>query len=245
MQGNRTGRDRGGESPGRGSRERVYLAQQGRNVVADVDLVVADSARCDEGDNVTAVDGDGVAHREVCTDRICTGRAGKRGRAGIKYRRGGLVALRRAAGRTVGERRRRRSKHQRIMSGAERSRLNQLRSRYGRVVCGRQRIPGQVGAIIDLGGLLRRQEVVLEFENLRRTARGAAGGRVDRNAFEIIACAVYEIASRVARTASEKKAGACDEIACLVELEAAAARVAVDTVEPRHAVGEGAGLLHR
>src|SRR5258708_38958862 len=105
------------------------------------------------------------------------------------------------------------------MSGAERSRRKQFRSLNRRIVFGRKRIGGEVGAVIDLAGLLRRQEVVLEFENLRRTARGVAGGRVDWNTFEIIA-------------------GAIDEIAALVELEVAAAGVTIDALEQRRALRE-------
>ena len=112
------------------------------------------------------------------------------------------------------------------MAGAERSRSQQFRSRDRGVVMGRQRIAGEVGAIVDLGGCLRRQEVVLEFQNLRRTAGQVARRRIDRNAFQIVA-------------------GAVDQIAALVELEVAAAGVAVDAVEHRQAVGEGPGLLHR
>ena len=110
------------------------------------------------------------------------------------------------------------------MAGAERSRMQQFRSRHGCVVLGGQRIAGEVGAVSIVGGRLRRQEIVLELQHLRRTARRVAGVRVDRNALEIIA-------------------GAVDEIA-VVELEVAAAGVAVDAVEHRHVVGEGAGLLH-
>src|SRR5690242_9643353 len=91
---------------------------------------------------------------------------------------------------------------------------------------GRQRIAGAVGAMVDAGGFLRRQEVVLASENLLRTAGRVAGGRIDRNALKLIA-------------------GAVDEIATLVELEVAATREAVDAVEDRRAVGEVAGLLHR
>ncbi|GCC48040.1 hypothetical protein chiPu_0032424, partial [Chiloscyllium punctatum] len=40
-------------------------------------------------------------------------------------------------------------------------------------------------------------------------------------------------------------AGAVDEVTVLVELEIAAAGIAVDAVEHRRAVGEAAGLLHR
>ena len=90
---------------------------------------------------------------------------------------------------------------------------------------GRQRIAGKVGAVVDARGFLRRQEVVLEFEDLRRTAGRVAGGRIDRNALQIIA-------------------GAVDEITALVDLEVAAAAEAVDAVEHRRAVGEVAGLLH-
>src|SRR6478735_5885543 len=40
-------------------------------------------------------------------------------------------------------------------------------------------------------------------------------------------------------------AGAVDKVATLVDLEIAAAGVAIDAVEHRHAVGEGARFLHR
>jgi hypothetical protein len=93
-------------------------------------------------------------------------------------------------------------------------------------VLGGQRVAREVGAVIDLGGLLGRQKIVLKPQHLRRTARGVAGGQVDRHAFEIVA-------------------GAVDEIAALVELEVAATGVEVDAVEHRRTVGEGAGLLHR
>ena len=112
------------------------------------------------------------------------------------------------------------------MSGRVGTRRNQFRSENGNVMLGRQRIAGEVGAIVDAGGFLRRQEVVLEFENLRRTAGRVAGGRVDRHALQIIA-------------------GAVDEIAALVDLEVATAGEAVDAVEHRRAIGEVAGLLHR
>ena len=91
---------------------------------------------------------------------------------------------------------------------------------------GRQRVAGEVGAIVDAGGFLRRQEVILEFEDLWRTAGRVAGGRIDRHALQIIT-------------------GAVDQIAALVDLEVAAAGIAVDAVEHRRAVGEVAGLLHR
>ena len=143
----------------------------------------------------------------------------------VRHRRRGLVVLNGALGGGVRIGCRGRSHHKRIMSRSVRTRRNQFRSRNGNVMLGRQRIAGEVGAIVDAGGFLRRQEVVLEFENLRRTAGRVAGGRIDRNALQIIA-------------------GAVDEIAALVDLEVAAAGEAVDAVEHRRAVGEVAGLLH-
>src|SRR6476619_8526904 len=111
------------------------------------------------------------------------------------------------------------------MSRAIGSGRNQFRSGDRNVVLGRERIAGEVGAIVDPGGLLRRQKVVLESENLRRTAGWVTGGRIDRHALQIIA-------------------GAVDEITALVELEVAAAGIAVDAVEHRRAVGDVAGLLN-
>src|SRR5258707_15705486 len=89
-----------------------------------------------------------------------------------------------------------------------------------------QRVAGEVGTIVDLGGLLRRQEVVLEFQNLRRTAGQVARRRINRNAFQIIA-------------------GAVDQKAALVEREIAAAGVAAAAAEHRQAGGERSRLLRR
>src|SRR6266849_6084636 len=91
---------------------------------------------------------------------------------------------------------------------------------------GGQRIAGEVGAIIDLGGLLRRKEVILKFQDLRRAAGQVSRRRIDRNALEIIASAV-------------------DQKAALVELEVAAPGEAVDTVEHRQAIREWSRLLNR
>jgi hypothetical protein len=63
------------------------------------------------------------------------------------------------------------------------------------------------------------------LQHLRHAAGHVAGRRIDRNAFDIIARAV-------------------DQIAVLVEREVAAAGVIVDAREYRLVVGEAAGLLH-
>ncbi len=112
------------------------------------------------------------------------------------------------------------------MPAAERAWPQQFGTGNRDVVRRGQRIGRKVGAVVDLGGLLRRQEVVCEAKHLRRRPRRVAGGRVDPHALEIIA-------------------GAVDQIAVLVELEIAATGVAVDAIEHWRAVAEAAGLLHR
>ena len=87
------------------------------------------------------------------------------------------------------------------------------------------RIGSEVGAILDLGRRLRRQEVVLEFEKLRHAARKVARFRIDRDTHQVVA-------------------GAVDQEAVLVGLEIAASRIEIAAVEGRTAVGEGRGLLH-
>ncbi len=172
------------------------------------------------------IDRDGVAGDEVGGDRIGTGRAVEQGQERIRHRWRRLVVLNGAAGGGVRIGRRGRSHYQRVMSGSVRCRRDQFRSNNGDVVLGGERIAGEVGAVVDPGGFLRRQEVVLESEHLRRTAGRVASGRVDRHALQVIT-------------------GSVDEIAALVELEVTAAGEAVDAVEHRCAVGEVAGLLDR
>ena len=79
---------------------------------------------------------------------------------------------------------------------------------------GRQRVACKVGAIVDFGRGLRRQEIVLELQQLGHAADQVAGGGIDWNAHQVIA-------------------GAVDEVAVLVGLEVAAPGVAVDAVEHR------------
>ncbi len=90
---------------------------------------------------------------------------------------------------------------------------------------GGQRIAGKVGAIVHHRGRHRRQEVVGELQHLRHAAGHVAGGRIDRNAFDIVA-------------------GAVDQVAVLVQREVAAAGVVVDTGEHRLVIAETARLLH-
>ena len=87
-----------------------------------------------------------------------------------------------------------------------------------------ERIAREVGAVFDLRGRLRGQEVVLELQQLRHAADQVAGGRIDRNAHQVVA-------------------GAVDQIAVLVGLEVAAAGVEVDAVEDRPVVDEARRLL--
>ena len=72
----------------------------------------------------------------------------------------------------------------------------------------------QVGGILNLGGRLRRDEVVLELQNLRNVAGRVAGLGIDRHAEQVVA-------------------GAVDEIAVGIELEIAAPRIVGGAVEHR------------
>ena len=151
----------------------------------------ARGSECDGG----AVDDDGVAHREVDADRVGGRRAAQRGAAGDRH---GILAVDLQPGpAVVAERRRLGAGNLRI--GAEIGGAQQFRTRHRAVVLGGQRIARQIGAIADLGGGLRRQEVVLEFQDARRAAGRVAGGGIDRHALQIVAGAVHQIAVLVER----------------------------------------------
>ncbi len=78
----------------------IDLGQQRLDAVGDVELV-AGRAGGDKGDG-RAVDGDGVASREIGGERIRASGAGQRGRAGDRRRRRGLVVDRASRGRSDG-----------------------------------------------------------------------------------------------------------------------------------------------
>lgn len=83
---------------------------------------------------------------------------------------------------------------------------------------------GEVGAIADRSGFAAsRQEVILIPQHLVANCPTGCRWSDRSNAFEIIA-------------------GAIDEVVALSSWKSAAARVAVDAVEHRHAVGEGTGF---
>ena len=88
----------------------------------------------------------------------------------------------------------------------------------------RQRIACKIGLVLDLRRRLRRQEARVELQQLRHAADKVAGRRIDRNAHQIIA-------------------GAVDQIAVLVGREVAAPRVEIDAVEHRDIVREARRLL--
>src|SRR5262249_1368004 len=102
----------------------------------------------------------------------------------------------------------------------------QLGIRRPRVVRVGRRDGRQVDAIIDRRGGARRQEVVGELQGRRDVAGRVAGGRVDRDAFEIVARAV-------------------DQVALRVDLEVAAPRVAVDAAEHRAGAVVAGRRLHQ
>jgi hypothetical protein len=94
-----------------------------------------------------------------------------------------------------------------------------------RLIEQRRRRARQVGLILDLHRLLRRHEVVLELQDLRNTAQRIAGGWIDRNAHQVIA-------------------GGIDQIAVGVQLEIARAREIGDAAEVRLVVGKAGRLRH-
>ena len=84
----------------------------------------------------------------------------------------------------------------------------------------------KVGGVLNRARGLRRNEIVLELQNLRNVADRVAGLRIDRNAHQIVS-------------------GAVDQIAVGVDLEVAAAGVVGDAVEHRRIVDRAGRLLHR
>ncbi len=92
--------------------------------------------------------------------------------------------------------------------------------------CRRHRHGRKVGGILNRGGGLRRNEIVLELQHRRNVAERVAGLGIDRDAHQIVA-------------------GAVDQIAVGIDLEIAAAGIVGDAVERRHVVGDAGRLLHR
>ncbi len=91
-------------------------------------------------------------------------------------------------------------------------------------MAGSQRIARKVRLVLDLRGRLRRQEARVELQKLRHAADQIAGGRIDRDAHQVVARTV-------------------DQVAVLVGREIAAPGVEVDAVEHRLVVGEARWLL--
>ena len=184
---------------------------------------VIEAARGGKGDYGGAVDSDGVVLGEVSTDRIGIGSARKRCTGANMRGRNQLAVLHRTVLGTVDVRLRGRADDQRV--GGEVADVEEFGARHGGVVLGGERIAREVGAIGHRRRRLRGQEVVAELQHRRHAAGDVAGGRVDRDAFEVVARAV-------------------DEVAVLVEREVTAASVTINAVEHRVVVGEAAGLLY-
>jgi hypothetical protein len=110
--------------------------------------------------------------------------------------------------------------------GRERRRIEQLGFRDVDVAIRRPRIAREVGAVFDLRRRLRRQEIVLELQDLRHAADQVSGRRIDRDAHQEIACPV-------------------DQEAVLVGLEVAAAGITLDAAEHRLVVDDGRRLFDR
>src|SRR3984957_3435232 len=169
------------------------------------------------GQRPTAVgDRDDVAVGDPDPFEVGVGRKGA-DRAGAGRRGIGLQT-------GAGARDRRRLRRAGERFGGEVRWIEQVRAAYARLGGRRLRHARQVGVVLDLRGFLRRDQVVGELQRLRNAPRRVAGRRIDRDAHQVVA-------------------GAVDQVAVLVELEVAAAGVEIDAAEYRLIVREGGRLF--
>ena len=202
------------------------LVQEGTDRVGDVELV-AGGAAGHESDH-RAVDRDGIAGDEARRQRVARGGAGQCGCGGDRGRRRGLVQGCGAGDGIVTERRGGRSQHQWVLREIGRVEAAGGRQRAGdRSAARRGRGRGRkICRVLNRAGGLCRHEIVLKLEHLRNVANRVAGLRIDRDAHQIIA-------------------GAIDQIAVGIDLEIAAAGIVGDAAEDRRVVDRAGGGLHR